>query len=348
MPISIVVGGQFGSEGKGKVALELVRRSPVDVVVVRVGGPNSGHTAHERNGSRHVLRQMPAACLDRNVDVVLPAGSYIDVELLLDEIAKLSYSNDRIHISPLARLVRSEHKEWEVASGLQDAIGSTGTGVGASVMATVARGANHFGLPFLVAKNDPRLRDLVRPDLETYISRRLSQKHRIIVEGTQGFGLSLFEGGYWPNVTSRSTTAAGALSETALSPMEVDEVVMVIRAFPIRVAGASGPLANETTWERIAEEAGRDDDFREYTSVTGRLRRVGRFDPGLVRRALSVNSPTRLVLNHLDYIGREEEVWRGGSKVRGFLSYIEKEIGHTIEWLGFSSKSVVQRGDWTK
>ena len=80
MPVSIVIGGQFGSEGKGKVALEIVRRSHGrNPVAVRVGGPNSGHTAYDRSGSRWVLRQLPAACVDRNVDVVLPAGSYIDV-----------------------------------------------------------------------------------------------------------------------------------------------------------------------------------------------------------------------------------------------------------------------------
>lgn len=112
MPISIVVGGQFGSEGKGKVALEIVRRSPGLVAVARVGGPNSGHTAYDRNKSKWALRQMPAACIDRNVDVVFPAGSYLDVDLLLSEIKALNYCQRRIFISPYASVIRAEHKEF--------------------------------------------------------------------------------------------------------------------------------------------------------------------------------------------------------------------------------------------
>eukprot|EP00456_Euglypha_rotunda_P069717 TRINITY_DN6149_c0_g1_i1.p1 TRINITY_DN6149_c0_g1~~TRINITY_DN6149_c0_g1_i1.p1 ORF type:complete len:101 (-),score=16.97 TRINITY_DN6149_c0_g1_i1:10-312(-) len=82
MPVSIVVGGQFGSEGKGKVSLELVRMATEGrIAVVRVGGPNSGHTAYDRSGRKFALRQLPAGAVDRNVDVVFPAGSFIDVEI---------------------------------------------------------------------------------------------------------------------------------------------------------------------------------------------------------------------------------------------------------------------------
>ena len=111
MPVSVVVGGQFGSEGKGKVALEIARRSPDPVVVVRVGGPNSGHTAYDLAGRKHVLRQLPAGCIDRGVDVVLSAGSYIDVGVLMSEIEQLDYPRDRIRISGHARLVTDEHKQ---------------------------------------------------------------------------------------------------------------------------------------------------------------------------------------------------------------------------------------------
>ena len=89
MPVSVVVGGQFGSEGKGKIALEIVRRDANVAAVVRVGGPNSGHTGVSRNGVRFVLRQIPAGAIDGKVLVVLPAGSYIDIEVLLSEIERL-------------------------------------------------------------------------------------------------------------------------------------------------------------------------------------------------------------------------------------------------------------------
>lgn len=103
MPVSIVIGGQFGSEGKGKVALEIARRSSEPVAVVRVGGPNSGHTAFDRAKRKHILRQLPAGCIDRDVEVVLPAGSYIDPDVLLSEIEELDHPRDLPGRHPVAR-----------------------------------------------------------------------------------------------------------------------------------------------------------------------------------------------------------------------------------------------------
>ena len=343
MPVSIVIGGQFGSEGKGKTALEIVRRSVEPVVAVRVGGPNSGHTAYDCLGTKHVLRQLPAACVDKNVDVVLPAGSYIDVEVLLAEIDALDYPRNRICISGFARIVRPEHREWEKAAGITRAIGSTGSGVGGAVMASVAREAGNFDLPSQAAWEDGRLTEFIAEDTSVYLRRHLQHRHRIIIEGTQGFGLSLLEGGYWPKATSRSTTAAGALAEAGLSPIDVDDITMVIRSFPIRVAGDSGPLVGETTWAAIAHRTGRPDDLREYTTVTGKLRRVGRFDPELVRRALYVNRPTRLVLNHLDYIGRRRDLDDRQSNLVKFILQTEGEIGRKVDWFGFSGSNLVER-----
>jgi adenylosuccinate synthase len=89
MPVSVVVGGQYGSEGKGKVALELVRRDPSITTAVRPGGTNSGHTAFTNGGRRIVLRQLPAAAIDGNLIVVLPSVSYIDIDMLNKEIDEI-------------------------------------------------------------------------------------------------------------------------------------------------------------------------------------------------------------------------------------------------------------------
>ena len=303
MPASIVVGGQFGSEGKGKAALEIVRRSEVPVVAIRVGGPNSGHTVYDRVGKRRVLRQLPGACVDRDVDVVLPAGSFIDVDVLEAEITDLRYPQDRIHIAKDARILREEHREWERMGNLTISIGSTGSGVGAAVMATVAREAENFPLSAPRASDEGRLAKYVNSDVNELLRSHLDDGKRVVVEGTQGFGLSLYEGGYWPQVTSRCTTAAGALAESGLSPVDVDDVTMVIRSYPIRVAGNSGPLKGETTWDAVSRAATGTRNIAEYTSVTGRVRRVGTFDAELVRRALAFNAPTRLVLNHHGLLG---------------------------------------------
>ena len=342
MPVSIVVGGQFGSEGKGKVALEIARRATDPVVVVRVGGPNSGHTAYTRTGRKYILRQLPAGCIDRDVEVILPAGSYIDVDVLRSEMKELDYPPEHIRISHHARLITDQHKQWEAAAKLADSIGSTGSGVGAAVMASVARGAENVTLQSFEAADHPSLERFIC-DTSDHLRRRLAEGYRIVVEGTQGFGLSLLEGGYWPKATSRSTTAAGALAETGLSPFDVDDVTMVIRSFPIRVDGNSGPLIGETTWEHIAREAGTNADLREYTTVTKRLRRVGYFDPVLVQRALVVNRPTRLVLNHLDHIGDRQDLDDTESRLSLFLNRVETGIGRKIDWFGFSGLDVIER-----
>ena len=346
MPVSIVIGGQFGSEGKGKVALEIVRRSSEPVAVVRVGGPNSGHTAFSRAGRKYILRQLPAGCVDRDVEVILPAGSYIDTDVLLSEIEELDYPKDRIRVSHQARIITDRHKQWEKESELAEAIGSTASGVGAAVMASVARGAANFELSSHEAADHSSLESFLC-DTSERLRYLIEAGYRAVLEGTQGFGLSLLEGGYWPKATSRSTTAAGALAEAGLSPLDVDDVTMVIRSYPIRVAGNSGPLANETSWQHIARKAGRDDDLREYTTVTGRLRRVGDFDPVLVKRALAVNRPSRLVLNHLDYVGHQRDMNEVESEVSRFIRRVEKDIGHEVDWLGFSRMGVVDKAGQT-
>ena len=98
MPVSVVVGGQYGSEGKGKIALETVRRDTTTTLVVRPGGTNSGHTGFSRTGHRHILRQLPAAAIDGRVGVIIPAGSYVDPLLLLREIVRRQHQWHRFEV----------------------------------------------------------------------------------------------------------------------------------------------------------------------------------------------------------------------------------------------------------
>ena len=341
MPVSVVVGGQFGSEGKGKTTLELVRRAKENhVVVVRVGGSNSGHTGYTQKGKKYALRQLPAGCIDKNVDVVFPAGSYIDVDILLSEIALLDYPRERIFISPYARVITKQHKLWEAQSELGASIGSTGRGVGAAVLASVARGSKNLALDSIDAQHSEHLTKFIH-DTSDILRKWLGQGSRVIIEGSQGFGLSLLEGGYWPKATSRSTTASAALSEAGLSPLDVDQVVMVIRSYPIRVAGDSGPLYGETTWEKIAQKQGQNLSLKEYTTVTKKLRRVGEFDLEQVRHAMNVNKPNVIVMNHLDYIGSKKLLCSEDSNLFKFILKTEHGIGQRIDYFGFSPLSML-------
>lgn len=343
MPVAIVVGGQFGSEGKGKVALELRRRAAEDAVtLVRVGGPNSGHTAYSREGRKHALRQLPAGCIDRDVDVVFPAGSYIDLPILNSEIAELDYPVDRIFVSQYAQIITDDHKIWEARAGLIQAIGSTGSGVGAAVLARVAREAPSVPLKSLEAQEAQSWAAFPGRVCDTtdLLREKISRGERVLIEGSQGFGLSLLDGGHWPKATARTTTAAGALAEAGLSPRDVDDVTLVLRSYPIRVAGDSGPLVEETTWEAIARRAGRSDDLREFTSVSKKLRRVGQFDPQIARKAIAANNPNRVVLNHLDYVGTKADLLNNNNDLVKFLSRVENSLGRSVDWYGFSGLDI--------
>jgi adenylosuccinate synthase len=215
MPVSVVVGGQFGSEGKGKVALELARLRGASTAI-RIGGPNSGHTAIDASGRALIFRHLPTAALLEDVACVVAAGSYIDPDVLLREIAAARISPARVFVDPDAVLIRPEHREQERKSGLRERIGSTLSGTGAAVVARAQRSPE-----LCFAKDDSRLGAIVRPVTESRRSR-LRNGERIIIEGTQGLGLSLMHSGHYPHVTSRDPTAAAFVAEAGLSPLDVD------------------------------------------------------------------------------------------------------------------------------
>src|SRR5438105_1574181 len=124
MPVSVVVGGQYGSEGKGKVALQIAQQSGARAVV-RVGGPNSGHTGIDQTGRPWILRQLPAAALASRAVIMLPAGSLIDPEILLVEIRQLNIEPERLIIDSGASVVLPRHRSEEAAEHLIERIGST-------------------------------------------------------------------------------------------------------------------------------------------------------------------------------------------------------------------------------
>ncbi len=339
MSVTVVVGGQFGSEGKGKVAQQLARERGA-TAAVRVGGSNSGHTGIAPDGSVDVLRQLPTAALEPDVKCVLPAGFYLDTGLLLAEIERTGIEPDRLLIDEGAFLIGPEDLEAESASDLRQRIGSTCSGTGAAVARRVARRAESD-----LASSSRELRPYIGSASE-FLRDCLDRDERVILEGTQGFGLSLLHSKHFPRVTSRDTTAASALSETGLSPLDVDEVVLVLRAFPIRVAGNSGPFdSEEIDWATVAREGGHTDDLTEYTSVTQRVRRVGRFDPALVRQAIAVNRPSTIVLNHVDHIDAAARDGVLTDRARSFVAEVAEQIGQRVDLVGLGPDSLVPAGD---
>jgi adenylosuccinate synthase len=336
MPVSIVVGGQFGSEGKGKVALRIAQDESA-AAVVRVGGTNSGHTAVDAMGRTWALRQLPVSILAPDTVAVLPAGAIVDPEIFLREVHALGLGPDKVIISPFASVITPEDRDAERLSGIVGGIGSTGSGTGAALVRRIARGKSTV-LAGAVGPLQPFVQDAAG-----FMRTALNQNRWIVIEGSQGFGLSLLHGGYYPYATSRDTTAGAFLGEAGLSPMDVRDVTLVLRAHPIRVAGNSGPLLDETTWERIAKNAGLPDDYNELTTATKKIRRVGKFDAAMVRRAIEINNPTRIALNHFDYVDPGVREHRFNVNALAFLKKVENDIGREIDFVGTSPATLVPR-----
>jgi len=330
MPIVVVVGGQFGGEGKGKVTAHLCREHGFDVAV-RCGGPNSGHTV-TINGKQVVLRQIPAGVVNPYTKLFLVVGCLIDLDVLLKEIDSFNLTSDRLKIDRNAVIIDSKYKEEEEKVGLRDRIGSTCSGTGIAVAKRALR-VNGVKLAKDVPELKPYLTDVSREVLKAHLDGR-----KIVIEGTQGFGLSVYHSPYYPYATSRDTTASGFISEVGISPLAVSDIIMVIRTFPIRVGGNSGPLPKEIDWETVQRESGYPYKIQEFTTVTKRLRRVARFDINLVKKAAEVNMPTKIALmgvDYLDYRNKGVKHYEGlTEKTKRFISWLEKEVGVGISFIG--------------
>lgn len=330
MPLTVIVGGQYGSEGKGKVTSYLAQRDNVDIVV-RCGGPNSGHTV-DFNGQRYELRSLPAGFINPGTRLLLAAGCLINPEILLTEIKSTGIDPKRVGVDRNAGIISPSEGEEEGRLHLRDRLGSTLSGTGMGVANRVLRKPE-----FKLAKDIPELREFLT-DVSAEVNAAAEKGGKVLVEGTQGFGLSVYHSPHYPYATSRDTTASGFLSEVGLSPRLVTDIIMAVRTFPIRVAGNSGPLKSEISWEELRERSGYPTDLREFTTTTKKLRRVGLFDMELVQRAAMTNRPTKIALHGADYLSY------GNKSVRNFHELEEAAIRFVRNLEGVLRVSVAQIG----
>lgn len=302
--ISVVVGGQYGSEAKGHVTAQLVRQAlrhtqddiTAQVINIRVAGPNAGHTVYDDEGREWKFRQLPVgAAISEEVICYIAPGSEVELEVLLAELLALGQVGVKptLLMSKEVTLLTDEHKQAEANARLVSKIGSTGKGIGAAraarLMRQAERLADNQAAMFTLQQAGVQFREpseIYSNDFTTHLANQM-----LIVEGTQGFGLGL-HAGHYPKVTSSDCTALDFLGMAQLSPWRSScmsfEVWVVARAFPIRVAGDSGPMEGETTWESLGLP-------EERTTVTNKVRRVGTWDPDLVRRAVQANGGRGIV-----------------------------------------------------
>lgn len=339
MPATIVVGGQYGSEGKGKTVALLASRS-ISPWLVRCGGPNSGHTV-TIDGNDVIMRQVPSCTEPHKATFCISAGCVVDEALLLAEVNALKIDRERIIVDPRAVLVTDADRELE--RGGLSTIASTCSGTGAALVRRMSRRAD-----VRLAKDSAAIRNKCRVETVAWLLHHvLDDGGDVIIEGTQGFALSLLHGPDYPFVTARDTTAAGFAMEVGLSPKQIDRIVMVIRTFPIRVGGTSGPFLNEISWETIQQISSAPAVFPEFTSVTKRLRRVAQFDVEAVKLASKYNRPTSLAVMGLDRIDYANtgitDVSKLTSSAGNFLDDLELATGVPIglAGTGFSTSEAI-------
>jgi adenylosuccinate synthase len=331
----VVVGGQFGSEGKGKISAIITLQEKIDVCI-RCGGPNSGHSFQKEDGSMVLLRQLPTGFVRPETRLLVPAGGLVDLDILRSEIEGLGLDAGRVGIDRKAMVITSEDREQERRLALQERLSSTLCGVGSAVARRALRTAD-VDLAKDAAAKVAWLRPLLT-DVAFEANSAVDHGKKVLVEGTQGSGLSLYHSTYYPKATSRDTNAAGFVSEVGLSPRLVSEIVLVFRTFPIRVAGAqAGPLHQEISWERLQVESGSPVPIHEYTSVTRKLRRVARFDWAAATGAITLNRPTKCALNFVDYLDARNRSAHGlsslSSSATAFVADLQG-LGVPVTYIG--------------
>jgi adenylosuccinate synthase len=334
----VVVGAQWGDEGKGKLVDVLAERA--DFVVRYQGGANAGHTV-VIGDSQFVLRQIPSGILHQRVTCVIGNGVVLEPENLFAELDQLRDrgidTTGRIFVSDRAHLVLPYHKLLDAASERSQNLGTTGRGIGPAyedkygrrgirvtdlrrvecaqqllterveranrllAMMGSAERARYEDHVELLQRLAPRLLPLAA-DTGLMVHRAVRAGRRVLLEGAQGALLDVDHGTY-PYVTSSNTTAGGAAVGAGIGPTAINGVLGVVKAYTTRVGNGPLPTEAESSFgERLRELGG------EFGAVTGRPRRCGWFDATVVRYAARVNGLTGLAVTKLDVLDSFAEI----------------------------------------
>lgn len=343
--LTVLVGGQYGSEGKGAVVAHIASEYHVHV---RVGSPNAGHTIYW-NGEKHVMQSIPCGWIDPGAITVIGRGALINMKQFMKELVHVlqyyPYFLKRLKIDPEAGILEEKFHEEEggTEGEMHRRIGSTGEGVGPARIARLQRDpakfrqfkdvAKEYGLERCLCDNTP-----------ASIAEFQDRGYNVLIEGTQGSALSLLHS-HWPYCTSIDTNAAGIISEVGIAPSRVTNVLMVCRTYPIRVAGNSGPMEHEISWDQIKDACG-NPITPEKTTVTKKVRRIAKWDDKLFEQSCILNSPTEIALTFADYVdpdlfGVSDPLKVAKStKLKDFLA--EHGLSGKVRYIGTGPQTMVE------
>ncbi len=330
MPNVIILGAQWGDEGKGKVVDRLA--SKADLTVRYQGGANAGHTVVV-GSTKFVLHLIPSGILNPNCVNYIGNGCVVDPEVLLEEMSELvskgiPVSEQRLKVADNAHVVTPYHKAWDRVTG--GAIGTTGRGIGpcyvdkarrtglrmqdlvtGAYRNVLAKQAEEYSTLFKTVQTAevlPELNDVLKryagvaerlapyiEDLVPLLAKAVASKRNVLLEGAQGTLLDVDHGTY-PFVTSSNTTVGGALTGTGVY-MELQARIAVMKAYTTRVG--HGPFPTELT-DELGETLRRKG--QEFGATTGRPRRCGWLDLPLLQRATWTNGFNSIALMKLDVL----------------------------------------------
>lgn len=341
MSVKIVVGAQWGDEGKGKI-IDLLSEN-VDIVARYQGGANAGHTV-VINGKKYILHLIPSGILQNNTVCVIGNGVVIDPKALMEEIEFLHSQGidvtGRLLISHRAHLIMPYHKLLDQAKENKDAehkIGTTGRGIGPAyvdkvnrmgirIVDLLDRDALAIKLRRTIEEKNQILKRIYKQeemnveqiiseyvefdkkidpfikDVSSYLNEATKANKRILLEGAQGTLLDIDFGTY-PYVTSSSPISGGACPGVGIGPTRIDSVLGVIKAYTTRVG--MGPFPTEIDDSENIDLRGLGEEFG---ATTGRPRRCGWFDAVIARFAVQVNGIDSWALTKLDVLDTIEEI----------------------------------------
>jgi adenylosuccinate synthase len=347
--VDVLIGGQYGSEGKGNIVGHI---APEYDLLVRVGGPNAGHQVFAEPEPEKYFHLPSGTQRAPNAKLLLGPGAVINPTKLLDEIAKHGISSERLVIDRQAIVISSDDIEQEKARFGN--ISSTAQGVGiASARKLTGRSDYKAGTDLFLARDCSDLQPFLG-SARKVLADAFVKGHRILLEGTQGTSLSLHHGQY-PHVTSRDTTVAGCLADAGIAPSNVRRVIMVCRTYPIRVGGPSGPMEYEVDMEEIHHRSRIPLDplkNAERTTTTNKERRIAEFDWEQFKDSVQLNGPTDIALTFVDYFGIENrKAFRfeqlTDETIR-FVEEVERVSGRPVSLLStdFNWRNVIDRRSW--
>jgi adenylosuccinate synthase len=347
--VDVLIGGQYGSEGKGNIVGHI---APEYDLLVRVGGPNAGHQVYAEPVPEKYFHLPSGTKRAPNARLLLGPGAVINPKKLLEEIARHGVDRQRLTIDAQAMIITDDDMAEEKERF--ENISSTAQGVGiASARKMTGRSDYKDGKAAFLAKDCADLAPFIGSAREV-LADAFVRGDRVLLEGTQGSSLSLHHGLY-PHVTTRDTTVSGCLADAGIAPSNVRKIIMVCRTYPIRVGGPSGPMEYEVRMEEIHKRSNIPLDplkEAERTTTTNKPRRIAEFDWVQFKNSVQLNGPSDIALTFVDYFGIENRsafrFEQLNEETIKFVEEVERVSGRPVSLLStsFNWRNVIDRRAW--